>query len=285
MRDYGKVHTSFWSSATTRSMSEDARTLALYLLTSPHSTIAGVFRLPDGYVCEDLQWESERVLKGFQELFRNGFANRCETTKWVWIAKWFEWNPLENPNQCKAALKLAGAVPDDCGWKQAFMRVCGHFMGLAPAPKTKPSRNPFGTLSKPGTGTGTGTEEKPLSGEPDDVPAQPPDIDTPEGLIAYLNVRAGKRFEPVDANLRLLRGRLAQGATPQQVREVIDRQVREWSGTDMAKYLRPATLFNAEKFAQYAGESGGGGAPREWWLAEGYGSEEAALRDGVRRAA
>lgn len=75
MRDYGKVHTSFWASANIRNLSEDGRALALYLLTCPHGTIAGVFRLPDGYASEDLQWTSKRVREGFAELFANGFAN------------------------------------------------------------------------------------------------------------------------------------------------------------------------------------------------------------------
>lgn len=131
MRDYGKVHTSFWSSATIGSMSEDARTLALYLLTSPHTTIAGVMRLPDGYVCEDLRWSAERVSEGFAELFRKGFANRCETTKWVWICKHFDWNQPENPNQRKAAAKVAQSIPSDCTWKPHFIRLCGEFLGLS----------------------------------------------------------------------------------------------------------------------------------------------------------
>lgn len=130
MRDYGKVHTAFWTSSGVRELSEDGRMLALYLLTCPHGTIAGVFRIPDGYACEDLQWSADRVQKGFAELFRKGFANRCETTKWVWVVKHFEWNPLENPNQKKSAVKVALQVPDQCGWKSAFMRSCGEFMGM-----------------------------------------------------------------------------------------------------------------------------------------------------------
>jgi hypothetical protein len=145
MRDYGKVHTTFWTSSTTRSMSEDARILALYLITSPHSTIAGVFRLPDGYVCEDLQWSVERVAKGFAELLRKGFANRCETTKWAWVCKHLEWNPPENPNQRKSAAKIAQAIPDDCHWKPAFMRDCGPLLDL----KWEPSDNPSGTVTEP----------------------------------------------------------------------------------------------------------------------------------------
>ncbi|MFN3731319.1 hypothetical protein [Comamonas testosteroni] len=144
MRDYGKVHTAFWSSSSIGELSEDARMLALYLLTCPHGTIAGVFRIPDGYACEDLKWSSERVAEGFAELFRKGFANRCETTKWVWVVKHFDWNPLENPNQRKSAVKVALQIPVGCAWKIDFMRVCGEIMGLSP----EEIANHCGTVSK-----------------------------------------------------------------------------------------------------------------------------------------
>src|SRR5690242_2355295 len=101
MRDYGRVHSTFWSSQTIASLSDDGKLLALYLLTCSHSTIAGVFRLPDGYIAEDLGWTAERVSEGLTELLAKGFANRCETTKWVWLVKHLKWNPPENPNQRK----------------------------------------------------------------------------------------------------------------------------------------------------------------------------------------
>ena len=145
MRDYGKVHTSFWTSLTIRNMSEDARALAMYLLTSPHGTIAGVFRLPDGYVCEDHQWDSKRVNKGFVELLVNGFANRCETTKWVWIVKHLEWNSPENPNQKKSAQKIAFSIPDQCSWKQDYMRESSEILDI----EYEPFINPSETLSQP----------------------------------------------------------------------------------------------------------------------------------------
>ncbi len=144
MRDYGKVFSAIWESATFRALSEDGRTLVMYLLTCTHGTLAGVFRLPDGYVCEDVQWGSERVSKGFEELSSKGFATRDPASKWVWVIKHFEWNSLENPNQCKAAAKIVGKVPDECAWKREYMRVCGPLMGLEPMPDTDPSE----TVSK-----------------------------------------------------------------------------------------------------------------------------------------
>lgn len=86
MRDYGKVNSSFWTSESIRSLSDDGRMLSLYLLTSPHANMTGCFRLPDGYVCEDLQWDKNRVSEGFEELSRNGFAIRDKATgdfKWL----------------------------------------------------------------------------------------------------------------------------------------------------------------------------------------------------------
>lgn len=139
MRDYGKVYGTFWSSNTTHSLSDDGKLLALYLMTCSHSTIAGVFRLPDGYVAEDIGWDQNRVQQGFAELFAKGFANRCETTKWVWIVKHLEWNKPENPNQRKSAAKIALSVPDECAWKQAFMRVCAESLGLDQPEKANPS--------------------------------------------------------------------------------------------------------------------------------------------------
>jgi hypothetical protein len=130
MRDYGKVFSRIWESQDFRRLSEDGQKLVLYLLTCTHGTLAGVFRVPDGYACEDLQWSSERVSKGFQELLANSFATRCERTKWVWVFKYLDWNPLENPNQRKAAVKIAQQVPSDCLWNPGFIGVCGDLIGL-----------------------------------------------------------------------------------------------------------------------------------------------------------
>jgi len=145
MRDYGKVYATFWSSETTSTLSTDGKLLALYLMTCGHSTIAGVFRLPDGYVAEDLQWTSERVAKGLSELFDKGFADRCATTKWVWVRKHLEWNKPENPNQRKSAAKIALSVPDACSWKQAFMRCSAEVLAI----ELPESGNGSGTLEEP----------------------------------------------------------------------------------------------------------------------------------------
>lgn len=148
MRDYGRVYSKFWTSKDIHALSDDARLLALYLLSGPHGTIAGVCRLPDGYVCEDLKWPPKRVSKGFLELFRKGFAKRCETTDWVWICRFLTWNTPENPNQWKAARKIAHSVPAECSWIAAFLRDFAIAAGDPAPPDPSPGSNGSGTLSQ-----------------------------------------------------------------------------------------------------------------------------------------
>jgi hypothetical protein len=157
VRDYGKVFCALWGSRDFRSLTEDGRALVQYLLTSPHGTMIGVFNLPDGYVCEDIQWPSERVSEGFTELFRKGFATRCPSTSWVWIRKYLEWNEPDNPNQWKAARKLAAKVPQTCSWATEFHEYFGLIAEQSEAEKALAKGNRSRTVSKPGTGTGSGT--------------------------------------------------------------------------------------------------------------------------------
>lgn len=75
-----------------------------------------------------------------------------------------------------------------------------------------------------------------------------------EGILAFLNEKTGKNFRPGKVNLDFIAERLKEGATVVECRQVIAKKAREWMGTDMESYLRPATLFNRTKFAQYQGE-------------------------------
>ena len=138
MRDYGKVHTSFWASETLHGLDDDAKLLALYLLTCTHSNMAGAFRLPAGYVNEDMGWDSERFRKGYETLSACGFLEYCPTTKWVWIVKFLEWNKPENPNQWKAVAKFLSAIPKNCSFQgKGFERVPEQFRN-SPVPVPVP---------------------------------------------------------------------------------------------------------------------------------------------------
>ncbi|KGD95258.1 hypothetical protein AGI3411_03689 [Achromobacter agilis] len=94
-----------------------------------------------------------------------------------------------------------------------------------------------------------------MSGKPDSAAHPEAESDAAKTIIAHLNEVTGSAFKPVESNLRLVRGRLGEGYTAEEIRAVIDAKRAEWFGNPRwGKYLRPATLFNATNFAQYAGQ-------------------------------
>lgn len=96
------------------------------------------------------------------------------------------------------------------------------------------------------------------SGINKDLMSGKPDVDAVEkSLIDYLNTLANRNYKHVPTNIRFLKARLAEGHTPQEIADVIARKCQEWlDDPKFSQYLRPATLFNAEKFNQYVGELG-----------------------------
>lgn len=95
-----------------------------------------------------------------------------------------------------------------------------------------------------------------------------PDASPPEGkngkphfaiesreVLAFLNEKAGRRYQANRVNLGFIVSRLKDGATVGECRKVIAKKCREWGSDEkMSLYLRPATLFCARNFAQYQGE-------------------------------
>lgn len=177
MRDYGKIHTGFWASETMLGLESDARLLAIYLMTSQHTTMLGAFRLPDAYACEDLGWNSERFQNGLKTLSEAGFVKYDRATKVVWIVKFVKWNRPDNPNQQKSIAKLAQALPDSLAFKHEILASIG--------------------VSE--------TVAKPLGNSP--VPAPVP-VSTPEGVqgvVLSIPLADGSEYAVTDAEVAELR--------------------------------------------------------------------------------
>lgn len=142
MRDYGTIYNGFWANEALRSAGDDARLLAAYLLTSPHTTSLGAFRLPDAYACEDLGWVRERFQNGLKTLSDIGFVKYSATTKWVWVIKFLAWNKPANPNIWKAIGKLATSVPDGVDFKDEILISAGVFETVSKPLENTPSPSP-----------------------------------------------------------------------------------------------------------------------------------------------
>jgi uncharacterized phage protein (TIGR02220 family) len=131
-------------------------------------------------------------------------------------------------------------------------------------PKNNPSHKPV-TSNQVNLKTLSANAD--MSGKPSAVPdvTPIPNSETPKNgqhfnplareVLGFLNAKTGRHYQPVDANLKLIVARLKEGASVADCRAVVAKKCREWSADEkMGSYLRPATLFNATKFAQYRGE-------------------------------
>lgn len=76
-------------------------------------------------------------------------------------------------------------------------------------------------------------------------------------VLDFLNERTGRHYRYSDTALAPILRSLKSGITALQCRQIIVRKCREWGNNpEMALYLRPATLFGAQKVEQYLGELG-----------------------------
>ncbi len=206
-------------------MSEDARTLALYLLTCPHGNMLGCFRLPDAYSADDLKWSVERVSKGFDELYAKGYAYRCKRSFWVVINRYLKWNQFENPNVGKAAGKLFETITPPNDVKAMLVEALREFSPTFPVVILQK----FETLSKP---------------------FQDPSILSPEtvvGAVAVTRARTGSNTIVEQTQLDQIPEIFAYWQkvmnSPKSVldanrRGLISRALEKYSPTDICKAIR-----------------------------------------------
>lgn len=171
---YTKIESSFWQDDKMREISDDARYLMLYLLSSPHRNILGFYYLPIPYACFDLQWSEERFRKGFQELLDNGRVAYDFNAHILLVVNYLKHNPLENPNQVKSAIGKLDELPDT-----ALLDAFGTVLKRLYKPLLEPLCERLRErLGKPVTVTGTETVPvPPLTPPRGERPAAPCDND------------------------------------------------------------------------------------------------------------
>lgn len=150
---YTRVESRFWQDEKMRAVSDDARHLMLYLLTSPHRNIIGFYFLPLPYACFDLGWDEKRFTKALQELLSEGLIRYDKQVFVVLVKNYLKHNPLENPNQVKSAIEKIKEIPETPLF-QDFLEIVKQL--------DKPLYKPLiehlhKRLPKQGTGTGTGS--------------------------------------------------------------------------------------------------------------------------------
>ena len=121
MRKYGRVSTSIFTDATPAKWDDVTFRVAIYLLAGPHTNLVGCFRLPTGYLCEDLEKDSRTVQNAISRLEQDNWLAYCPDTKWIWVRKFLVHNPFENAGVARAALAIVKQVPNDVSFIMDFL--------------------------------------------------------------------------------------------------------------------------------------------------------------------
>jgi len=259
---YTRVESRFWQDEKMRTVSDDARYLMLYLLTSPHRNVLGFYFLPEPYACFDLGWTAERFRERLGELLRNGLVNYDETVHVVLIANFIKHNPLENHNQVKSAVQKLDEIPKTPLLKNFYEAVKkysydkSHYSSLLerlekrlgeplPEPLPEPLGERFGKQEK------EKEKEKEEEKEKEKEEEKEPLSVTCKRIVDYLNEKAGTQYKYTTRKTsELIQARLREGFVEDDFFTVIDKKCAEWKNTEWEKFLRPETLFS-NKFEGY----------------------------------
>jgi len=66
-----------------------------------------------------------------------------------------------------------------------------------------------------------------------------------KSIIDYLNKKSGKKYKHTTPKTKsLINARLREGFKVSDFKIVIDKKIKEWTGTEFERYIRPDTLFS-----------------------------------------
>ncbi len=169
MRDYAQVCPQFWLGKTGKKLRGDAEAqlVALYLITSPHANMIGVFHCPIMYIAHETGLSMEGASKGLRRVVEEGFCSFDDELELVWVHEMarFQIGDQLSPkdNRVKSTDREFQKIPE-CHIRQAFYRKYKDaFHLLSDEVPSKGVQSPFEAPSKPRTGTGTGTGNNPSS--------------------------------------------------------------------------------------------------------------------------
>jgi hypothetical protein len=108
---YTRIDELIWKDAKLKKISNESKLLFIYLLSCQHRNVLGLYNLPKYYVQGDLGYSFETVSKGLEELFNSGFITYDDEAETILVNNFLKYNPLENPNQVKGALKVMPTIP------------------------------------------------------------------------------------------------------------------------------------------------------------------------------
>lgn len=120
MRDYSKVAPTFWTGKTGKAIrrrGSEALIVAMYLMTSPHSNMLGLYYQPMLYMAHETGLGIEGASKGLAACQEEGFCYYDKDAEMVWVVEMASYQIAEElkatDNRCAGIQKEYDALPDN----------------------------------------------------------------------------------------------------------------------------------------------------------------------------
>jgi hypothetical protein len=107
---HAEIAKSFWTRSA-RHWPDEEKLLGLYILSGPHSTSEGYYRLPLGYIVDDLGWGTEQVSTTMQSLAEREFVHYDLDAQVVFVCKRLEYRQPRGEKQVRGAVNVVREVP------------------------------------------------------------------------------------------------------------------------------------------------------------------------------
>ena len=254
------ISTSFWDDAWVQGLEPHEKLLYMYLLTNPLTNIAGVYEITFRRMSFDTGYPIDTLSKAIKKFSEDKKAYFLDDV-WIILPNWPKHQRPTERNTIRAGIDtVLNALPDEVF---SYLHMVDYKYDFLSELDRKPC--PIDTLSIPyaydpsyidiDTDTDTDIDKDILSSKHDDASSDNSKSErTSEvyaDIVGYLNDQTGASYKSTTtATRKKIDARLNEGYTLDDFKTVISKKVAEWQDTDMAKYLRPETLFGT-KFESY----------------------------------
>lgn len=158
MRDYGKVSPQFWTGKTGKALrgNHEAQLLALYLMTSPHANMIGVYHCPIAYMAHETGLTIEGASLALQCLIDADFCTFDEDDEYVFVHQFARHQIGETltatDKRCKGVKNALSRVPKNQCWQAFVAHYAIAFLlpveGEKASPPKAPSKPPASQKQK-----------------------------------------------------------------------------------------------------------------------------------------
>lgn len=170
MRDYAKISPAFWTGQTgrkLRSLGPECQLLGLYLITTHHANMIGLYYLPLAYVHADTGISLEGACKGLARLTEAGFCLYDSESEWVFVVEMARFQVLKDGEPLAALDKRTVGIqkeyrnmPENPFLLHFFEKYASSFhlpVSRGEPWAGMPLGRAFDVPPKPGAGAGAGT--------------------------------------------------------------------------------------------------------------------------------